>query len=254
VNTRIERLKVCLNGGRNREDHPAMPLAPAELAAAAAAAVAAGAEAVHMHPRGVDGGESLLAADIAAAVTAVRQACPGTPVGVSTGLWITGGNPAARRSAVAAWAGLPAAARPDFASVNLSEPGWAELCEVLATAEIPAEAGIWSVADADQLAAAGQAVGWLRILVEIINVPAGKAAAAADEVLRRLDKHNPAIPRLLHGEGPACWPLIAHAGALGLPTRIGLEDTIAGPDSSAVSGNAELVQLALQIWTAPAAP
>jgi hypothetical protein len=33
VNTRIERLKVCLNGGRSREDHPAVPLAPASTAA-----------------------------------------------------------------------------------------------------------------------------------------------------------------------------------------------------------------------------
>jgi uncharacterized protein (DUF849 family) len=251
---RIERMKVCLNGGRDRGDHPAVPLTPAELAASAAAAVAAGAEAVHLHPRRADGGESLLAADVAAAVTAVRQACPEVPVGVSTGLWITGGDPAARRSAVAAWAGLPAAARPDFASVNLPEPGWAELCEVLRSAGIAPEAGIWSVADADQLAAAGRAIGWLRILVEIIDVPADRAVAAADEVLRRLDELNLTAPRLLHGEGTACWPLIARAGGLGLPTRTGLEDTTTGPDGAAVSGNAELVQLALPIWKASAAP
>jgi uncharacterized protein (DUF849 family) len=254
VSTGIERLKVCLNGGRSLEDHPAVPLAPVELAVSAAAAVAAGAEAVHLHPRCADGRESLLAADVAAAVTAVRQACPGTPVGVSTGLWITGEDPAARRSAVTAWAGLPVAARPDFASVNLSEPGWAELCGVLASAGIAAEAGIWSVADADRLAAAGEAVDWLRILVEIIDVPAGTAAAAADEVLRRLDELDMTAPRLLHGEGPACWPLIAHAGTLGLPTRIGLEDTVFGPCGSAVSDNAELVKLALQIWDASVAP
>jgi uncharacterized protein (DUF849 family) len=254
VNTPIARLKACLNGGRSREDHPAVPLTPAELAASAAAVADAGAEAVHLHPRGADGRESLRAADIAAAVIAVRQACPATPVGVSTGLWITGGDPAARHSAVAAWAGLPPAARPDFASVNLSEPGWAGLCGVLASAGIAAEAGVWSIADAEQLATAGQAVDWLRILVEIIDVPAGKAIAAADEVLHRLDELHAAIPRLLHGEGPACWPLIAHAGTLRLPTRIGLEDTTASPNGSAVSGNAELVKLALQIWGAPAAP
>ena len=247
-------MKVYLNGGRSRQDHPAVPLTPAELAASAAAAAAAGAEAVHLHPRRPDGGESLLPADVAAAVTAVRQACPAMPAGVSTGLWITGGDPAARGSAVAGWAGLPAAARPDFASVNLSEPGWAELCSALRTAGIAAEAGIWSVTDAGQLAAAGHAAGWLRILVEIIDVPAGTAVAAADEILRRLDELDVTAPRLLHGEGPACWPLIAHAGTLGLPTRIGLEDTTVGPDGSAVSGNAELVQLALQIWKESAAP
>ena len=247
-------MKACLNGGRDRGDHPAVPLTPAELAASAAAAVTAGAEALHLHPRRADGGESLLAADVAAAVTAVRRACPAAPVGVSTGLWITGGDPAARRSAVAAWAGLPAAARPDFASVNLSEPGWAELCQVLRPAGIAAEAGIWSVADADQLAAAGQPIDWLRILVEIIDVPADRAAAAANEILRRLDDLTIEAPRLIHGEGTACWPLIAHAGALGLPTRIGLEDTTTGPHGCPVSGNAELVRLALPIWQASTTP
>ena len=91
-------------------------------------------------------------------------------------------------------------------------------------------------------------------MVEIINVPAGKAVAAADEILLRVDELDATIPRLLHEEGPACWRLIARAGTLGLPARIGLEDTSADPDASAVSGNAELVQLALQIWTASAAP
>ena len=89
---------------------------------------------------------------------------------------------------------------------------------------------------------------------EISDIPAHKAVAAADEVLHRLDELSPTAPRLLHGEGPACWPLIAHAGTLGLPTRIGLEDTIVGPDGSAVRGNAELVRLALQTWRASTAP
>jgi len=172
---------------------------------------------------------------------------------VSTGLWITRGDPAARRSAVAAWAGLPAVARPDFASVNLSEPGWAQLCGVLASAGIAAEAGIWSVADADELAAAGDAVEWLRILVEIIDAPAEKAVTAADEILLQLRDLGVTSPCLLHGEGPACWPLIAHAGRLGLATRIGLEDTTVGPDGSAASSNAELVQSALHTWTSSAA-
>jgi uncharacterized protein (DUF849 family) len=253
VDARIERMKVCLNGARDRGDHPDVPITPAELAASAAAAVAAGAEAVHMHPRHAHGGESLLAADVAAAVTAVRRACPAVPVGVSTGLWITGGDTAARQSAVAAWAGLPAAARPDFASVNLSEPGWADLCAALRSAGVAAEAGIWSVADADELGTAGRATDWLRILVEIINVPAASAVETADVILGRLDELSIAAPRLLHGEQAACWQLIAHAGTLGLPTRIGLEDTTTGPDGSAVSGNAELVQLALPIWTASCA-
>src|SRR3984957_189856 len=123
--TPVCTLKACLNGNRPRAENPAVPVTPAELARDAAAAVAAGAEAVHLHARGPDGAESVRAADVGAAVAAVRAACPGTPVGVSTGLWITGGDAAARHAAVAGWAGLEAAARPDFASVNVSEEGWA---------------------------------------------------------------------------------------------------------------------------------
>jgi uroporphyrinogen-III synthase len=42
VQSKIERIKACLNGGRLRNEHPAVPVTPGELAAEAAAAVAAG--------------------------------------------------------------------------------------------------------------------------------------------------------------------------------------------------------------------
>ena len=79
-------LKVCLNGARRRHDHPAVPVSPTELAASATQAVAAGAGAVHVHPRGPDGAESLDAGPIGDAVAAIRAAT-GAPVGVSTGAW-----------------------------------------------------------------------------------------------------------------------------------------------------------------------
>jgi uncharacterized protein (DUF849 family) len=246
----IERIKACLNGGVRRAEHPAVPITPAELAREAAEAVAVGAEAVHVHPRSSSGAESLAASDIAAAVAAIRQACPGTPVGVSTGLWITGGNVVARRAAVAGWAALPLAVRPDFASVNMSEPGTVGLLEALAAAGVAAEAGVWSAGDARTVASFGPRGGWLRILVEVIGAPAAGAVAAAEEILRQVDRSGAAAPRLLHGEQAACWPLVRHAGRLGLPTRIGLEDTTVGPDGQPVSGNAELTRLALATWIA----
>jgi uncharacterized protein (DUF849 family) len=249
----IRQIKVCLNGGRRRDDHPGVPVTPAELALSAAGAVAAGAEAVHVHPRGADGYETLRAADIGAAVEAIRQACPGIPVGVSTGLWITGGDPEARHAAVAEWASLPPAARPDFASVNLSEPGPGMLAGILGAAGIAAEAGVWSVEDVETLVATGLGAGWLRILVEIMRAPARGATAMADEILAALDEAGVPQPRLLHGEGEACWPLVTHAGRRGLPTRIGLEDTAVRPDGGLARSNAELVRLALETWTAAAA-
>jgi uncharacterized protein (DUF849 family) len=86
------------------------------------------------------------------------------------------------------------------------------------------------------------------VLVEIIGGTATDAVPSADAVLCRLDELCVAVPRLLHGEEAACWPLVAHAGRLGLPTRIGLEDTLVGPDGEAVADNAELVRLALAAW------
>jgi uncharacterized protein (DUF849 family) len=243
----VIRIKACLNGQRRRDEHPAVPITPTELAVAASAAVAAGAEAVHVHPRDAGGAESLRAADVGAAVEAVRRACPATPVGVSTGLWIAGGDPVARLALVSGWADLPAAARPDFASVNLSEPGFTGLATSLRGAGVAVEAGVWSPADAERVPAAGEL---LRILVEVLDAPAEEAVPAADRILDRLDRVGAAGPRLLHGEGTACWPLISYAGRRGLPTRIGLEDTVTGPAGEPVADNAELVRLGLAAWRA----
>ncbi|MEU8818274.1 3-keto-5-aminohexanoate cleavage protein [Actinoplanes sp. NPDC048796] len=223
-------IKACLNGGR---PSPA-PITPDELADAAEKAAEAGAAAVHVHPRDADGRESLHGDDIGAAVTAIRAACPGLPVGVSTGIWMTGGDPRRRAELVAGWR-----VRPDFASVNVHEPGFADLVRLLDGSGVGVEAGVWSPADVDAL----EGLPLLRILVEIIDVPADAAVAAADAILRRVPE------ALLHGENDACWPLIAHAGALGLPTRIGLEDTLTLTDGTPAADNAALVRRARTVWT-----
>lgn len=248
----ISRIKACLNGQRDRAEHPAVPVTPAELAAEAAASVAAGAEAVHVHPRGGDGRESLRAADVGAAVSAVRASCPDTPVGVTTALWVTG-DAQVRREEVAAWAGLDAGQRPDFASVNLSEDGWQEVAGLLTAAGIGAEAGVWSEADARLAAGYQPAAGWLRILVEISGVEAAQVTAQADAILAGLRAGGVSAPILLHGEEEGCWPLIRHAGRLGLATRIGLEDVLSGPDGQPAADNASLVRLALAQWAAAGA-
>ncbi|HET6529925.1 MAG TPA: 3-keto-5-aminohexanoate cleavage protein [Actinoplanes sp.] len=227
----ISRIKACLNGGR---DEPHVPKTPDQLAGAAVAAARAGAEAVHLHPRGADGRESLHPADVGAAVSAVRRA--GVPVGVSTGLWITGGDPARRLALVRDWG-----VRPDFASVNVGEDGYDELVATLTGMGVAVEAGVWTPAEA------GRAGPVQRVLVEIINTPAGDAVAAADAILDRLDG---TVPVLLHGEEDTCWPLIAHAGRRRLPTRIGLEDTLVLPGGAPAPDNAALVRAALAIWTA----
>jgi uncharacterized protein (DUF849 family) len=244
---RIRRVKACLNGQRDPAEHPAVPVTPAQLAAAAAGAAAAGAEAVHVHPRSADGRQSLRAHDVGAAVAAIRAVSPHLPIGVTTGLWVTG-DPVTRRDEVADWADLAPEQRPDFASVNLSETGWQELTAMLDEMGVGVEAGVWSVADAE-LAGGPVPADWLRVMVEVSGTPAAEAAGRADEILARLGAVGVTAPILLHGEGESCWPLVVHAGLLGLPTRIGLEDVLAGPRGESVADNAELVRLALVEWT-----
>lgn len=252
MNGDITLLKACLNGKRSQAEFRAVPVTPDELATDAAATVAAGAEAIHLHARGRDGAESVRADDVGAAVAAVRAACPGTPVGVSTGLWITHGDAVARQAGVSQWASLAAGPRPDFASVNVSEDGWAGVVRSLGVAGIAVEAGVWSVADVQVLARAAEGGALarlpLRILIEVSGEPADVAPRVAGDILRALgDPALRGVPRLLHGEGEGCWPLVTQAAREGLPTRIGLEDTTAGPDGEPVSGNAELVRLALEV-------
>ena len=78
-------VQACINGARPPDFHPALPLTADTMARDGAACIAAGAAELHLHPRGPDGRESLAGAAIGTTVAAVRQTCPGTLIGVSTG-------------------------------------------------------------------------------------------------------------------------------------------------------------------------
>lgn len=227
-------LKACLNGTRRRDEHPAVPLTPAELAADAVRCVTAGVAAVHVHPRDASGAESLGPAVIAEAVTAIRDARPGLPVGVSTGAWIVP-DPAERVAAVRAWTVLP-----DFASVNAHEPGAAEVAAALHERGVMVEAGLWTPAAVDAWRRWSAPTG--RILVECMAEQVETALADATAILAALPGEHP--PVLLHGEGPATWPVYAEAVRRGLHTRIGLEDTLLLPDGTQAPDNATLVTTA----------
>lgn len=230
-------LKACLNGARRLDEHHAIPFTAAAMAADAAACVTAGAGAIHLHPRDADGRETLADDVIDATVREVRAAC-GVPVGVATGAWVEP-DPERRASLVRAWR------EPDFASVNLSEPGAAAvMTALLDEGHVGVEAGVWSVADAESLAATGHADRLTRVLVEIIGIPAAEAAAAARDIDAALDRLGITAPRLHHGEEDASWPVLAQGAALGRQLRIGLEDTLRRPDGSLTAGNVELVRLA----------
>jgi uncharacterized protein (DUF849 family) len=257
---RFVLVKACLNGGTTRREHLAVPQTPAELAADAVAVAAAGAGAIHLHPRDESGAGVLEADAVLAAVGEVQAAVPGVPVGVTTGLWAAGGNSYKRLELVAGWTGP---SRPAFASVNMSEPGAAELAALPGELDIAVEAGVWTVADADtlagtELAGTGLAgtelagiglagIGLLRILIEPQDGSPDGAVALARAIEGALDRHNFTAPRLHHGYGLATWHVLRAAVAMGRYIRIGLEDTVLLADGTPATSNAELVAAAVAL-------
>lgn len=232
-------LKVCLNGRRSPGEHSALPITPAQLAADATACAGLGVGAVHLHPRDDAGRETLAVREVDATVRTVRAVC-GLPVGVSTGAWMEP-EPDRRAAYAASWN------EPDFASVNLSEPGAEIVMRALLNAGIGVEAGVWSADDAERLAATGLGDRLTRVLVEVIDTSADAAVAVATEIVTALDTHGLTAPRLVHGEEDACWPVLRHAFATGYDSRIGLEDTLVRPDGGLATGNADLVATANRV-------
>jgi uncharacterized protein (DUF849 family) len=227
-------LQACLNGRRLRDEHPAVPLAPEELAAEARRSVAAGAGELHVHPRAPGAGDTTDPGAAGATVRAIRAACPGTPLGLTTGLWTTGGDAELRHAHVQAWDDLP-----DYVSVNLAEPGSAELCGLLAERGVGIEAGVWNLADAHLLLERGLAP--LRVLVETSDGGAEDPVGAAAEIDELLVAGGLTAPQLHHGAGADAWEMLDAALARGRDVRIGLEDTTLMPDGSTSRDNAELV-------------
>jgi uncharacterized protein (DUF849 family) len=232
-------LQACLNGARAAREHPALPVSPAALARDAAACVAAGAGSVHVHPRDGDGAESLAPGAVAAAIEAIRAAVPGTELTLSTGLWITGGDHAARLAHVRAWSTLP-----DACSVNVAEDGWQDLVRALAERGMAVEVGLWTHDTAVEFAASGLDDRCLRVLVEPHDDEPGAAVATAGAIDSVLGEVGIGLPRLHHGYDVTTWPVLDAAVPAGRDIRIGLEDTFALPDGGRADSNAALVAAA----------
>jgi uncharacterized protein (DUF849 family) len=220
-------VKACLNGGRSREEHAAVPLTAAELAADAVAVRRVGAFAVHLHPRDATGAETLDAAACDSAVAAIRAAARGLAIGLSTAAAIDP-DPFARAAALRAWR-----TPPDFVSVNVSELGWAGIMRAAAHAGIGVEAGLASPRDAEEFASSAFAHRVVRALVEV-DGGADEAHAVAALV-------PVGVPQLWHSYGWRTWQVLAAGAAAGHDVRVGLEDVLVLPDGRIAVGNAELV-------------
>jgi uncharacterized protein (DUF849 family) len=237
---RLRMLKAALNGARLSGSHPALPISAAELAAAAVACVEAGANALHIHPRGPDGAESLAGDIIDETVRAVRSVVR-VPVGVSTGAWIEP-DLDRRIQLISSWR------EPSMASVNISEEGWEAVIRALLAAGVGVEAGLWSVEDAERLGESGLADRLLRVLVEVVH-PVPDPAAEALAIDTALDWYGIGAPRLHHGEEDGTWSVLHQAIVLGRDIRIGLEDTLRFADGSRAGSNEALVKAARTLIT-----
>jgi uncharacterized protein (DUF849 family) len=238
-------IKAAINGGRTRAEHPGIPITPEEQATEAAAAVTAGAGAVHVHVRASDGRESLASSDLIRALESIRASCPGVPVGISTGAWISA-DASARLTLVAGWKILP-----DFASVNVHETGALELIRLLLDRGVGVEAGVWNARAAHLLQDSGLARECLRVLIEPAE-DTRDPMTNLSEIESALG--GPTVPRLLHGVDQSAWEFVALAATRGYDTRTGLEDTLRLPDGSIAANNAALIAAAKQIVATVVAP
>ncbi len=172
----------------------------------------------------------------------MREATPGTPVGVTTGAWAARG-PADRLAAIRRWRVLP-----DFACVNWHEPGAADLAEELIERGVGVEAGLWTPAVIESWSSWPRRGRCLRVLLEVVDdLAPADAILAAHRLVDTLRGVEGDIPVLLHGEGQSAWPVLEEAVRLGLDIRIGLEDVLVLPNGQLAADNAELVAAARDI-------
>lgn len=231
-------IKAAINGSRTPKEHRSVPVTIRQQAAESAAAVAAGAGAIHVHVRGTDGRESISPDDSARALEAIRAACPGVPVGVSTGAWILP-NVERRLKLIQAWEVLP-----DFASVNVHEEGAMRVIRLLIDKGVGVEAGVWNAKAAIALLGSGLAGECLRVLIEPGEEP-GDATINLVEIEAALSDIS--TPRLLHGLDLSAWEMVALAAQRGYDTRTGFEDTLRLPDGTHAESNAALVSAAFAV-------
>ena len=238
------RIVACLNGDRRPGAHPALPVSVDQLVADAHAVVAAGANAIHVHPRGPGGAESLEPQVVTPLMEGLRSDGPAVPVSLTTSLSAES-DPWRRYDLVHRWA---SPLLPDSVTLNLHEAGSVDLAHLLDDRRVDVEAGVWTVEAARILVATKIRVS--SVLVEPTQVALEDAERNADAILSLLDRAGVDAPRMLHGTDATAWPLLESAVSSGYDIRIGLEDTMRLPDGSEALDNAALVAHAASLASA----
>lgn len=231
-------IQACLNGGRGKDFHAAVPTTLDEIVADARDVVRAGANELHVHVRDAQGRETLHPDVVDSTIVALRKACPGTAIGISTGHWIEKDD-FRRRDYLQALSVLP-----DYASVNMNEGDCQGVCRILRDLDIHIEVGMWVAADAERCVELGLGGQVLRYLIEVMHQDEAKALAEVSAMEAVLAKAPPR-PVLLHGLDVTKWPLVTLALSRGYSTRVGFEDGKLLPDAREADCNAAIVRAAV---------
>ena len=276
---------VCgLNGGRRKEECPAVPYTPREIAAEARRAVEAGAAVVHIHARNPDGSAAYEAHTYDIIDSLVREEC-GDEVIINHS---TARPPSVPFETVERY--LRGTRQPvDMVSVNLGnlsharpgDGGWIdgitphgindilrmlEVCYDAGTVPEPAILDYGMVNTAAWLAREGRLrnTGYFMIefsefagLRPVQHMPA--SVRGYHFMMDLVEDLFPGSTKLAHGYHSSTFEIAMQAIASGDGLRIGLEDRPTMPDGSTVaSSNADLVQWVVQTARAygrePASP
>ena len=233
-------IKAAINGIRNSDFHPLLPFSAEQAAIESQRCVAVGAGAIHVHVWNTQGQESLAPDDVTAFLNTIRSACPGVPVGISSGEWIVP-DLTERLRLIEAWEVIP-----DFVSLNTHEEGFQEVANLLWQKGVAIEAGLFDVSAAEAFGRWSERGRCLRILLEPNETTLELAVETVESIEAILDETAPAIPRLLHGLDSTTWSMIRLAAQRGYDTRIGFEDTATLADGRMAASNEELVVAALE--------
>ena len=234
-------VQASLNGARDTGFHPNLPIRVEQIVESALAVIRAGANELHLHVRDIWADESLEPEAVNLIVGELRNAPPGTLIGISTGGWIENDD-VRRLEFIDAWRNLP-----DHASVNFEETNAVDVGLALHRRGIGIEAGLSSIDDADKLIESPLAPLILRVLVEPDLQDSDRAMAVAKGIMDRLSDSPHRKPILLHGINETAWPFIREAFRTRCSTRIGFEDTKFLPDGTEARSNAELIAAALEM-------
>ena len=242
-------LAVAPNGARKtRADHPALPIAPDEIAGTAAACLEAGAAMIHLHVRDRDEGHTLDVGAYQAAIAAVRGAVGDRLVIQATTEAVGIYRPEQQMAMVREL-------RPEAVSLAVrelvadeaAEPAAAEFLAWLREAGILPQFIVYSAEDLerfDALIDRGVVPEGRHFLLFVLGRYTAGQTSAPSDLLPFLAANRREHPWAVCAFGPREAACALAAATLGGHARVGFENNLCLPDGTVAPDNAALIAAA----------